>query len=76
MASTPKPELGAPAFWTPAEIAERWKCDRSWVRKLFVDVPGVLKLGGDSGRRNGRRQYQTIRIPATILEKFEREHSR
>ena len=58
---------------TPQEIAAAWRLDTSTIRRIFQDVPGVLKLAG-SGKR-GTRSYTTIRIPADVAEKFRRERS-
>lgn len=44
----------------PKDLAKLWKLDASTIRRLFQDQPGVLKLG--SNRRNGKRDYVTLRI--------------
>lgn len=62
-------------LYTPQQIAEAWQVDESTVRRLFVDQPGVLKLGRASGRR-GKRQYVTLRIPAEVLARVQEERSR
>jgi len=59
---------------TPAEIAEAWSLDVSTVRRLFIDRPGVLKIGNIGGR--GKRSYVTLRIPLSVVESFRREHSK
>lgn len=61
--------------WTPQELAEIWKLDTSTVRKIFADEPGVLKVG-KSGRRDGRRDYVTLRIPDSVAAKVHRERTR
>ena len=57
--------------FTPAELARLWKRDESTIRRMFQDEPGVLKLG-QTGRR-GKRDYMTLRIPASVAERFYRE---
>jgi hypothetical protein len=62
-------------FFTPAELAEIWRLDVSTVRRLFEDQAGVLKIGR-SKRRDGKRDYVTLRIPESLAERFYRERSR
>ena len=56
--------------FTPKELAELWRLDESTIRRLFQDEPGVLKIGG-AGRRN-KRDYVTLRIPASTAARFHR----
>jgi hypothetical protein len=49
-------------------LAELWRLDESTVRRIFEAAPGVLRLGGDT-RRNGKRDYFTLRIPASVAER-------
>jgi hypothetical protein len=53
-------------------LAELWRLDESTVRRIFEAAPGVLRLGNET-RRNGKRNYFTLRIPASVAE---REHQR
>jgi len=57
--------------YTPKDLAELWKLDESTVRRMFQEQPGVLKIG-HSGRRN-KRDYVTLRIPASTAARFYRE---
>ena len=59
---------------TPAEIAEAWRLDETTVRRIFLDVPGVLKLGRTVGR--GKRSYVTLRIPVEVAERVFEERSK
>jgi len=61
--------------YTPAELAEIWSLDPSAVRRLFTGQPGVLKIG-KANRRDGRRDYLTLRIPASVAERVYRERTR
>lgn len=56
--------------FTPKELAELWRLDESTVRRMFQDEPGVLKIGS-TGRRN-KRDYVTLRIPASTAARFYR----
>jgi hypothetical protein len=54
--------------YTPKELAELWRLDESTVRRMFQDEPGVLKIGS-TGRRH-KRDYVTLRIPASTAARF------
>lgn len=56
----------------PRELAELWKLDPTTIRRLFQDEPGVLKIG-KTNRRDGKRDYVTLRIPASVAERIYRE---
>jgi hypothetical protein len=49
-------------------LAELWRLDESTVRRMFEAAPGVLRLGNDK-RRRGKREYFTLRIPASVAER-------
>jgi hypothetical protein len=49
-------------------LAELWRVDESTIRRMFENTPGVLKLGNER-RRNGKREYYVLRIPASIAER-------
>jgi hypothetical protein len=51
--------------YTAQELAQIWKLDETTIRRIFQDEPGVLKIG-KLGRRDGRRDYITLRIPASV----------
>lgn len=50
--------------FTCKEIAERWAYDESTVRRIFRDEPGVLRI--PHLRRHGKRDYTSLRIPASV----------
>jgi hypothetical protein len=54
--------------YTPQELAELWKFDQSTIRRMFIDEPGVLVLGKER-RRDGRRDYVTLRIPESVMQR-------
>ena len=54
--------------YTPKELAELWRLDESTVRRMFQDEPGVLRIG-QTGRRS-KRDYVTLRIPASTAARF------
>ena len=69
--STTNPEL--PVFsdsalephYSVQVLAELWRLDESTIRRMFEDVPGVLRIG--TKRHHGsKRDYFTLRIPASI----------
>jgi hypothetical protein len=60
---------------TPAELAEAWRLDETTIRRIFIDEPGVLKLGRTQAR-GGKRSYVTLRIPAIVAERVYQERCR
>ncbi len=61
--------------FTPRELAELWKLDESTVRRIFVDEPGVLIYGKEK-RRDGRRDYVTLRIPESVVQRVHEQRKR
>jgi len=61
--------------YRPKDLAELWGLDESTVRRLFQDEPGVLKIGR-AGRRDGKRDYMSIRIPESVALRVHEERSR
>jgi hypothetical protein len=59
--------LEAQQFYTTRELAKWTKLHRSTVQRLFVDEEGVVKLGCPT--RRGKRQYFTLRIPQSVVER-------
>ena len=57
------------------EVAEMWGLSAEKVRKMFQDVPGVLKIGFTSTSKKGRKPYVTLRIPASVLARFHQDWS-
>jgi hypothetical protein len=55
--------LDDPVF-TAEELAASKKLHPATVRKIFIDEPGVIRLG--HGGRRGKRQYYTLRIPHSV----------
>lgn len=60
-------------IYTPRDLAELWQLSEQTIRRLFQDLPGVLKIGDRSPR--GKRGYVTLRIPASVAEHVFRERS-
>lgn len=54
--------------YTAEELAELWHLDATTVRRLFQDEPGVLRLG--ASHRRGKRAYVSLRIPASVAQRF------
>lgn len=52
-------------YLTVAEIAAKLKVNRDNERRLFIDEPGVIRIGM-SGRRK-TRDYITMRIPVSVF---------
>ncbi len=74
--ASPRPGLVAfERHYNPKELASIWHLDQTTVRRLFQDQPGVLKVG-KSNRRDGKRDYVSLRIPQSVAERVHRERSR
>lgn len=58
--------IGEPVY-TAVEVAEAKKLHPSTVRKLFIDEPGVIRLGRWGSRRS--RSYFTLRIPESVVNR-------
>lgn len=68
----------APAMerhFTPQELASLWGLDESTIRRLFIDEPGVLKIG-KANRRDGKRDYITLRIPESVVNRVHQQRAR
>jgi hypothetical protein len=50
--------------YTVAKIAEMWSMSVYSVRRLFTDVPGVLKIG---------EERKTLYIPTSIVERVHQD---
>lgn len=65
---------------TPGEIAKLWKLDPDTVRHIFADEPDVLKYtfkeGVKRGRAAAKRDYTTLRIPVSVMERVWLRRSR
>ncbi len=69
--------LGETSFerhFTPKQLAEVWLFHESTIRRMFLDEPGVLKY--HTARRNGRREYVTLRIPESVARRVYAKRSR
>ncbi len=60
--------------FSPREIAQAWGVSESTARRLFQDQPGVLKIG-KAGRRDGKRDYVTLRIPESVVRRVHQERT-
>lgn len=58
--------------FTPQELGEIWRLDETTVRRIFQDEPGVLKIG-KANRKDGKRDYVTLRIPESVAARIYRE---
>lgn len=52
------------------ELAEMWRLSPAAIRRLFRNEPGVVRFGSE--RRGHKRDYVTLRIPASVAERVYR----
>jgi hypothetical protein len=69
-----EPTCALEQLLTPQQIAQAWQLDESTVRKIFCDQSGVLKIG-KTGRRDGKRDYITLRVPRAVYDRVLKERS-
>ena len=71
--------IGVPSIlerhYTPGELARAWKLDETTVRRIFIDVPGVLKIS-TQGLRSRKRSYCTLRIPESVAARVYAERTK
>lgn len=59
---------------TPQKLAQLWGVHAKTIIRLFIDEPGVFKMGTE-GVRVGKRQQVTIRIPVSVAERVYKKRS-
>lgn len=69
------PPIGLEQHYTPKQLADLWALDESTVRRIFQDEPGVFKIG-KAARRDGKRDYVTLRIPMSVAERVHQQRRR
>jgi hypothetical protein len=57
------------------DLATIWGLDETTIRRMFQDEPGVFKIGRQ-GRRDGKRDYVTLRIPEAVALRVYEKRSR
>ncbi len=66
--------LALEQHYTVEQLATLWAVSPVTVRRMFRDLPGVLKA---QGRRTSSkaRSYETLRIPASVAARVHEERS-
>jgi len=54
-----------------ADLAKLWRFKNNFIRDLFRDEPGVVKIGNPKSTR-AKRRYTQLRIPASVAERVHR----
>ena len=55
------------AIFTAEELAASKRLHPSTIRKMFMNQPGVIRLGHPASA--GRQQYFTLRIPSSVARR-------
>jgi hypothetical protein len=55
----------AQQHYSVADIAKQWGVSTDLVRSVFAEEPGVLRF--TRPRTKNKRQYETLRIPESVL---------
>lgn len=58
----------AERHFTVKDIARVWNLSAVAVRRIFLNEPGVLVIGGRDGSRR-KRAYRTLRIPESVVSR-------
>lgn len=69
-------DLEVERHYSVAEIAALWNVSGNVVRALFRDREGVLKIGKKGLLSRRKREYVTLRIPASVAAAVHRELGR
>lgn len=54
-------------IYTTEDLAETYKLHRETIRRLFIDEPGVIRMGHSAWRN--KRQRFTLRIPRSVADR-------
>lgn len=73
--TTPGNSASGEELFTVAQVAARLKLSESHVRRIFQDMPGVIAIPS-LRRSRGKRDYVTLRIPATLVSNWLSAHTR
>ena len=57
--------------FSPDQIGEMWGLSADSIRRIFEREPGVLVLDFSKGRRN----YRTLRVPESVMQRVHRRMS-
>jgi len=58
--------------YTPAQLGRQWSLSADYIRRRFAQEPGVVIL---RSVKPGKRQYITLRIPASVAARVHAESS-
>ena len=61
-----------PSYW-----AEKWGLSENFIRQLFINEPGVIKIVRPEDLRKKKRAYISLRIPESVAARVhERLHGK
>jgi hypothetical protein len=61
-----------PSYW-----AKKWGLSENFIRPLFVNEPGVIKIARPEDLKKKKRAYTSLRIPASVAARVhERLHGK
>lgn len=63
--------------YSVAELAKLWAFSEAFIRQIFINEPGVIKVVRAEDVRNKKRRYVSLRIPASVAARVhERLHGK
>jgi hypothetical protein len=72
--SSPVDSVANERHYSVEEVGKMWTLGNDTVRRMFRNIPGVLVLRVDN-HRIGKRRYETLRIPQSVLERVHAQYS-
>lgn len=60
--------------FTVTELSQAWNVNPETIRRIFRNLPGVLKL--DSPGNQFKRPYRTLRIPESVAKQVWDDYAR
>ncbi len=69
------PAEGPEQHYTPKQLAQLWGLSEQTIRRRFYDEPGVLKIQTPRLIGRKRRDYVSLRIPASVAARWHERNS-
>lgn len=69
--------IHAEQHYSVIELAKLWAFSEPFIRHIFINEPGVIKIVRAEDVRNRKRRYVSLRIPANVAARVhERLHGK
>jgi hypothetical protein len=68
--AAPLQDLALEKHYSATDLSRLWGLSEKTIRRLFINEPGVVKLGREETRF--KRAYVTLRIPESVVQRVHR----